>query len=201
MNHVLIATTNRGKLAEFRRVLDPMHIRCIDLSRFPGAPPCPETGRTFRANALQKAFFYHRISGLMTLAEDSGLEIEALYGDPGVYSARFAGESAGDQENIRKVLTLMADVPAEKRAARFVCVIAVVSEGKIIRTFRGTCRGDILFQSEGTGGFGYDPIFHYTPAGKSFAAMTGAEKNRVSHRGRALRALARYLKPLETPPA
>jgi len=194
MKRVLIATTNRGKLAEFRQVLNPAGISCLDLSQFPDAPPCPETGRTFRANALLKAFFYHRISGMMTVAEDSGLEIEALYGDPGVYSARFAGESAGDQENVRKVLTLMAGLSHEDRGARFVCVIAVVSRGKAIRTIRRTCHGEILDRTEGTGGFGYDPIFYHPPAQKSFARMTGAEKNGVSHRGKALRALAGYLK-------
>jgi len=196
MKALLIATTNRGKVDEFMQALSPAGIPCMDLSRFPEVSACPETGKTFRANAVQKARHYHRISGLMTLAEDSGLEIDALNGRPGIYSARFAGEGARDGDNIRQVLRLMKGVPENERRARFVCVIAVVSDGQLIKTIRRTCRGSILFKPDGTGGFGYDPIFYYPPAQKSFARMTRTEKNGVSHRGKALRALPAIIKNL-----
>jgi len=193
MKGILIGTTNAGKLAEFRMVLEASGIACVGLSRFSNAPDCPETGRTFRENAMQKALFFHGFTGLPTVAEDSGLEIEALGGAPGVYSARFAGERAGDRENIRKVLALLKTFPPEQRGARFVCVMAVVARGKVVKTIRRTCRGMILTSPGGEGGFGYDPIFYYPPAGKTFARMERTEKNRVSHRGKALRALATFL--------
>lgn len=153
-----------------------------------------ERGASFAANARSKAVFYSRRWDGLTLAEDSGLEIDALGGAPGIRSARFSAPRPSDAKNIRKVLALLGDRPASTRKARFVCVLVLARGGRIIKEFRGEVRGRIAPHPRGRGGFGYDPIFLYPPLGKTFAEIDPKAKSAVSHRGRALRRLGAYLR-------
>ena len=187
----VIATHNRHKLQELQRILDPMGIEAItaDLSEV------EETGTTFAENAYLKAKSACEETGLPAVADDSGLEVDALDGRPGVYSARYAGENASDAQRIEKLLGELSNVPAEKRTARFVsAVCCVFPNGDVIRV-EGDCPGSIAFSPEGNDGFGYDPVF--LVGEKTFAQMT-AEKDADSHRGKALEkfatALQEYLK-------
>jgi XTP/dITP diphosphohydrolase len=168
--------------------------RILALSDLPGAPEIEEDGKSFTENALKKAQFYSRHFGKLTLADDSGLEVDILKGFPGIYSARYAGESASHQENNRKLLKEMEGIPMSKRGARFRCVIAVVSpDGREVVT-EGSCKGMIGFKEVGKKGFGYDPLFILPQYGKSMAQLSMEEKNRISHRGKALRKLRKILR-------
>jgi XTP/dITP diphosphohydrolase len=155
-----------------------------------------ETGSTFEENALLKASEYCSMSGLMTLADDSGLEVDALGGEPGVMSARYAGQGATDEDRSNYLLAKIADVPWEKRAARFKCVMAIAIPGQQIRLCYGTCEGYIAYQSKGTNGFGYDPIFYFPELHRTMAELTFEEKNGVSHRGKAARQARKLLMKL-----
>ncbi|MGI6469128.1 MAG: XTP/dITP diphosphatase [Syntrophomonadaceae bacterium] len=188
-NTLLLATRNRHKQRELEELLSPLGIKVISLADIPDCPEIEEDGQSFEENAIKKARLTALHTGLTTLADDSGLEVEALGGQPGVYSARFAGEPGDDEANNRKLLRLMKDVPAEQRRARFVCVVAVSDPNGETRTVCGVCEGRIAFGPRGTGGFGYDPLF--IPAGytQSFAELSAEEKNRISHRARALQRL------------
>jgi XTP/dITP diphosphohydrolase len=187
------ATTNSGKLREFRMAtqnacrIEPLP----DLSHLP-APD--ETGHTFEENAIQKALHYGPHAGGYLFAEDSGLEVDALGGEPGVYSARYAGADATDEANNRLVLEKLGDNP--NRTARFVCVIALVRGERLVRTFRGTVEGEILHELRGLRGFGYDPLFYYPPFACSFGEVEREQKQQVSHRGAALRQLMNYIRIL-----
>lgn len=190
---VYCATTNPGKLAEFRR---ESHDRIVidalpDLSAVPVAE---ETGQTFAENAILKALHYSRYTREFVFADDSGLEVDALDGAPGVYSARYAGPEAGDRANNALLLERMAGVV--DRSARFVCVIALARKGELVRTFRGEVAGRILDETRGSGGFGYDPLFYYPPFGCSFGEIDAERKQQVSHRGQALRAMLEFLERL-----
>jgi XTP/dITP diphosphohydrolase len=156
-------------------------------------PPCDETGSTFEENAIQKALYYGAYSDGWLFAEDSGLEVDALGGAPGVYSARFAGEAATDAANNALLLQRLAD--SDVRTARYVCVIALVRGRELQDTFRGTVEGEILRKPLGNNGFGYDPLFYYSPFGCSFGEVSRERKQTVSHRGAALRLLSNRLKP------
>ena len=151
-----------------------------------------ETGATFEENAIEKALCYGAHTEGWLFAEDSGLEVDALDGAPGVYSARFAGEGASDEANNRRVLELLGDNPL--RTGRFVCVIALVHAGALRETFQGTVEGEILREVRGSGGFGYDPLFYYPPFGCSFGEVDRDLKQEVSHRGAALRSMLTYLR-------
>jgi len=189
MVKLVIATTNKGKLKEIRELLKGLDIKVLSISEFPGCPDVVEDGATFRDNALKKARTAAEYTGLPTLADDSGLEVDALDGAPGIYSARFAGPDADDRKNNEKLLKLLKDAPDSGRGARFVCVLALSGpDGSNIeeRVIRGTVRGRITRAVAGAEGFGYDPLFYYTPAKKTFAEMGPEAKNKVSHRGRAL---------------
>ncbi len=188
---LLLATTNEGKFKELSRILDDENLDFTSLGDW--AADVEESGKTFAENALLKARYYHQVSGLTTLADDSGLEVEALHGAPGIYSARYAGAGASDLDRIHKLLEEIKDTPAEKRGARFVCVAAIVWSGGE-RVFTGEARGTLLKELRGEGGFGYDPIFYYVPLEKTFAQLTDKEKAEVSHRGVAFRQLATWLK-------
>jgi len=190
---LLIATRNRGKVIEIKELLQGLPCEIIDESAFPNIPDIEETGETFTENALIKGRYYHSQTGLLTVADDSGLVVDALAGAPGVYSARYAGERASDQERIRKLLKELEGAPWEKRTARFVCAVALVGESGLEEIFTGTCEGMILAAPRGTGGFGYDPVFEYPPLGKTFAELSRQEKSAVSHRGRALAGLRSFL--------
>jgi XTP/dITP diphosphohydrolase len=193
---VIVATQNRGKVREIKKVIKGLGFRILSLNDFPGVPQIEEDGENFLANALKKARFYSKYFGRLALADDSGLEVDVLRGRPGIYSARYAGEGASTQENNRKLLKEMEAIPLPKRGARFKCVLAIVSpEGKEI-VVEGSCRGRIGFKEVGKKGFGYDPLFVVPSYGKTMAQLTLEEKNRISHRGKALRKLRRIIKGL-----
>ncbi len=183
---LLVATTNQGKAREIAASLAVLPLRIVSLADEGIRAVCPETGKTFVANAWAKAEFYSRLTGRLTLAEDSGLEIEALGGAPGVHSARFSGPGATDPKNVAKVLRLLTSVPRARRRARFVCAMALARDGRILHIVHGRVHGTIASEARGNQGFGYDPIFYYHPFRKAFGELTAEMKNAVSHRGRAL---------------
>ena len=187
MTRILIATRNQGKAAEFADMLARLSLETVTLAEWAGLAEPEETGRTFMENACLKALYYARMTGEICLADDSGLEVAALSGAPGVFSARYAGQGAGDQANNRLLLERMA--AKEQRACRFVCALAVAGRDKIILTAEGIVDGELLYAERGDGGFGYDPLFFCPELGKTLAEAGMEEKNAVSHRGRALNAL------------
>jgi len=191
---LLIATTNRGKAAEFRKLLAGLPLEVLGPEALGSPPPeCPEKGSSFCENAKIKAAHWSRYSGLATLADDSGLVVDALDGAPGIFSARFAGEQATDKENLEHLLDLLQGVEESARGASFICCLALCRpEGDLI-TFQGSCRGRILSKPQGRGGFGYDPVFYYPPLQRTFAQLSPEEKNVVSHRARALDKLRIWL--------
>ncbi|MDD2401820.1 MAG: XTP/dITP diphosphatase [Clostridia bacterium] len=184
---LVVATRNKGKIKEIGKMLKDVNIEVLSLEDFSNIPEIEETGTTFLENALSKARVVSEVTNCLTLADDSGLEVDALRGQPGVYSARFAGEHSDDDKNNFKLLKLMDGVPFEKRTARFVSVIAIMTpEGKSYYT-KGFCEGHILKQLRGTGGFGYDPLFYIAEIKKTMAEIDLEEKNKISHRGKALK--------------
>ncbi|MGE0127988.1 MAG: XTP/dITP diphosphatase [Blastocatellales bacterium] len=197
MRNLLIGTSNRGKVIEIAALLEGLNCEVIGLEDLPQVPPpVEETGTTFAENALIKADYYHGITGLITLADDSGLEVDALDGRPGVYSARYGGEGLSSADQIALLLKEMKDVPEEKRTARFVCSVALTGArgGSSVRqTFEGRCEGRIADAPRGSGGFGYDPIFIDAELGRTFAELAREEKAARSHRGKALRAARDFL--------
>lgn len=190
---LLLATTNQGKTKEIKKFLDELPLEIFTLHDLSLEKTFPERGQTFAENARGKSLFYSQYWKALTLAEDSGLEIEHLRGAPGVLSARFSGPQATDEKNNQKVLELMKDLPFEQRKARFVSYMVLAQEGKIIKEIEESAQGLIASEKRGSGGFGYDPIFYCPPLGKTFAELLPEEKNRVSHRGRALAKLKEFL--------
>ncbi len=186
MTSLLLATRNPGKAREMEDLLDSggLGLRLLSLADLGVGPDVEESGSTFAENARLKADFYSRLTALDTLGDDSGLEVAALAGRPGVRSARYAGAGADDDERIRKLLAEMNGV-ADRRA-RFVSAVCISRGGSPLASFSGTVAGEILHGKRGAGGFGYDPLFLYPPLGKTFAELSLAEKNVVSHRARAL---------------
>ena len=189
---VRCATTNPGKLREFQLIVAHHVAGAIELEPLPGGiEPSEETGHTFEENAIQKATHYGRFTSGWLFADDSGLEVDALGGAPGIRSARFAGLNASDDSNNRLLLEKLVGV--ENRQARFVCAIALVLNGRLERTFRAFVEGEILPEPRGSNGFGYDPLFYYPAFGCSFSEAAPERKLLVSHRGQAVRAMAQYL--------
>ena len=188
-----LATANLHKVREISHMLADLRVQVRSLADFPGVELPPETGETFEANARIKAVSLAEATGDRALADDSGLEVDALDGQPGVLSNRFAGDGASDEAKIAKVLDLLGDTPAEQRTARFRCVMALADAEGRTWTVEGICPGRIAEFPRGSGGFGYDPIF--LPDGRSctMAELTMDQKNRISHRGRALRAMVQVL--------
>ncbi len=186
---LLLATTNEGKIRELRQMLSDSRMEIVGLGDLAVREDI-ETGTTFEENALLKARYYHQMTGITTIADDSGLEVDALDGAPGVYSARYGGPTDMDRTN--KLLEAIRGVPEEKRGARFVCAAAIVWE-RGERVFEDEARGILLDHTRGAGGFGYDPIFFYPSLGKTFAELNHEEKEKVSHRGRAFRRLVAWL--------
>jgi XTP/dITP diphosphohydrolase len=197
---VLIATTNRGKLREFRALLADLPIDLVTLDDvLPGRPPVEETGDTFRENALIKAHAAASATGMITLAEDSGLEVDALSGKPGVRSARFASEHATDADNNAELLAALEHVPDDRRTARYRCVLVLLDPSSSASPLvtEGTCEGWIGRAPRGEGGFGYDPLFFMRDAsGQTMAEVSEGEKNRVSHRANAVQAMRPHLAAL-----
>ena len=191
---LLLATRNLHKVRELRRLLRGLPVRFITLDLFPGIPPVKENGATFRVNAIKKAVATSRRTILPVLAEDSGLEVRALNGLPGVRSARFAGPAQNDSANLSKLLRQMSGMPPARRQARFVCVMALAVGGRLIRTFEGNCPGSIALQAAGRGGFGYDPVFFPRGCRKTTAQLSAGEKDRFSHRGKAAGKLKGWLR-------
>lgn len=182
---LLIATHNRGKLREYAEILDGLPIELVTLDDVGITHDVEETGATFEENARFKALTYARQSGLLALADDSGLEVDALGGAPGVYSKRYAGEGKSDAERNAYLLEQLRDVARDQRAARFRCVIVIANAQGETWTSEGVCEGEIAFAPRGTNGFGYDPIFIVSGSEKHLAEFSAAEKNKISHRGRA----------------
>lgn len=193
---ILIATTNQGKIEEIRNLVKGLPAVFLSLSEVPDIPEVVEDGTTFEENALKKARTMAQSTGMVTLADDSGLCVDALNGRPGVHSARYAGEDASDEDKYRRILAEMQDVPDSQRSARFECALALVAPDGEERLFRGVCKGLITRAPRGSSGFGYDPIFYFEDAGCTFAEMDRESKNQVSHRGRALRQFAEFLRKL-----
>lgn len=187
MKELLLATGNPHKAQELEALLAGTSYRLRTLNDFPHLELPPETGTTFQQNAAIKAEAAAIATGLLTLADDSGIEVDALDGAPGVYSARYAGEEKNDYANNQKLLAALAALPVASRGAQFHCVIALAQPGQATRFCEGICRGEILQAPQGEGGFGYDPLFFLPQLGKSMAQLTPEEKNAVSHRGKALR--------------
>jgi XTP/dITP diphosphohydrolase len=193
---LLLATHNRGKLVEFQELLADLPIELVTLDQMGIQDDVAETGETFAENARSKAVEYARRSGLLTLADDSGLQVDALGGEPGVRSKRSAGEKKRDPERVAFLLNKLRDVPRERRTARFRCVIVIAAPSGEAYECDGECEGVIEFAPRGTNGFGYDPVFLFTARGVTMAELSSEEKNRLSHRGKAAEKARKVLENL-----
>jgi XTP/dITP diphosphohydrolase len=199
---IVLATKNPGKAREISQVLASLGVEVISLAELPPVAEPAECGETFAQNARDKAMYYARATGLWCLGDDSGLVVDALGGAPGVYSARYAaticppeaGRDTLDQANNQKLLADLADVPAEKRSARFLCHLALADGQDVLLEARGTLEGQIGYELVGENGFGYDPLFFLPERGCTSAQLSSEEKNAISHRGQAVRKLAEKLK-------
>ena len=192
MPRLAVATTNRGKLREIAELLAGLPFELATLDEWPGVPAPEENGRTFAENARLKALYYNAHTGLLTVAEDSGLEIDALGGQPGVESARFGGAGSTYPEKFNLIYSRLRSAGGEGSPARFVCALALANNGRILFESRGVVEGRVAGEPKGAGGFGYDPIFYYPPFGCTLAEA-GDRKTAVSHRGQAFRALRTWL--------
>ena len=189
MKTLVLATGNPGKIKECAAFLGPAGFTVLGLDALTDQTPVEETGSTFEENARLKAEGYSLRTPHLVLADDSGLEVDALGGGPGVLSARYGGPDLTDPERCAAILDALAGTPDDKRTARFLCVLALAKAGHTLATFDGVVEGAILRAPRGANGFGYDPIFFHSPSGRAFAELTREEKERVSHRGQALRKL------------
>ncbi len=190
---LFLASSNRGKLRELAALAASQGFELEPLSDYDKLPKFPENEPSFAMNALEKALHYSRRADGPVVADDSGLVVDALSGKPGVHSARYAGPQATDEDNNRKLLEELRGLPEEKRAARYVCVLALARKNQTLALFSAACEGRILEAQHGSGGFGYDPLFFFPPLGKTMAELEVAEKNQWSHRGQAFRKLLTYL--------
>lgn len=193
---LLIATHNRGKLIEYQAMFDDLPFELVTLNDVGIHEDVEETGATLTENARLKALAYARQSGLLTLADDSGLEVDALGGEPGVQSKRYAGANKTDAERNAFLLNKLRNVPPGQRTARFRCVIVIATPDGNAWETEGTCEGEIAFDARGTNGFGYDPIFHVAERGMRMAELSTAEKNKISHRARAAEKAKTILKQI-----
>lgn len=191
---IVLATRNKKKVEEIKRIFSGSDIRFLALDSFPGCPDIEEDGKTFRANAVKKAAHVAKFTGCLAVADDSGLEVRALGGEPGIFSARYAGEGGDDRKNLDKLLRCMDKLRNDDRDARFVCCIAIALPDGKCRTFTGYANGMIGKRPKGFNGFGYDPVFYPLGYDRTFAEMSDSEKDRLSHRGAALKKLYLYLK-------
>jgi XTP/dITP diphosphohydrolase len=193
---VVVATRNPGKVAELRRILEPYDVDLVDLGAFPDAPDVAVTGDSFAANALLKAHAVAEATGLVAVADDSGLAVDALNGMPGIFSARWSGRHGDDEANLQLVLAQLADVPDERRGAAFICAAAAASPEGGELVVEGRMSGSLIRAPRGSNGFGYDPVFVPVDDDRTTAEMSAADKDAISHRGQAFRALAPRLAEL-----
>jgi XTP/dITP diphosphohydrolase len=198
VKEIVLATRNRHKGVELAALLGDLRVRIRTLEDFPATPEVEEDGQTCLANAIKKATEIARATGLTAIADDTGLEVDALGGRPGVYAARYAGEQATYEDNCRKLLRELVGVPQAKRTARFLTVAAIASPSGDVQTTQGTLEGLITEESRGERGFGYDPVFLVPEIGKTLAELTPEVKNRVSHRAKAFAKMREILKVLKT---
>jgi len=197
MIELLAATKNKGKLREIEKLFSSssVGVKLYFLPDFDITVDCPETGETFIENASIKSLFYGKfVPDIYTVGDDSGLAVEALNGEPGIYSARYSGPGATDEKNIIKLLEQLKGV--QNRKAKFVTAVCLSKNGQVIQTFTGEAAGIIIDEKRGTGGFGYDPVFYYPPLKRTFAELSTEEKNRISHRARAFQKLKAFLESL-----
>jgi XTP/dITP diphosphohydrolase len=199
MADLLLASQNPGKLAEMRQLLDGLPFRVVGPREVDITEAPEETGRTFLENAILKARHYAGRSGLLTVADDSGLSVDALDGGPGLYSSRFGGEGASDADRNRLLLEKLRGVPWEKRRARFTSAVAVARDGEVLFEAQEDVEGIIADETRGPNGFGYDPLFFYPPFGRTFGESRPEDKDRVSHRGKAFARLRRFLESFPPP--
>ena len=190
---IIIATSNQNKLKEFKALLKDHKISILSLKDFPQIPAVVEDGKNFYENALKKANTVAVYTGKLTIADDSGIEVEALGGKPGVYSSRFAGEDASDEENNARLLKELQGIPPDKRGACFKCVLVIAKPEGETAFVEGECRGTIIQELRGHYGFGYDPLFLVSEYNKTFSEITPEEKNKISHRAKALQKLLKLL--------
>jgi XTP/dITP diphosphohydrolase len=193
---VVVATRNQGKVAELRRILAPYDVDLVDIDAFPDVPDVAETGDTFAANALLKAHAVAGATGLVAVADDSGLTVDALNGMPGIFSARWSGRHGDDAANLRLVLAQLADVPDERRGAAFVCAAAAAAPDGRELVVEGRLTGGLIRSPRGDNGFGYDPVFVPSGGDRTTAELSATAKDAISHRGQAFRALAPRLAEL-----
>jgi len=194
---IVLATRNKKKIEEIKRIIEGTSISIQTLADFPSLPEVEEDGTTFEANAVKKALSVTRHTGKPALADDSGLEVYAINGAPGTLSSRYAGEGAGDRKNIEKLLYEMHSIDNGKRDARFVCCLALAFPDGGVKTFLGYVEGRVGREPRGAKGFGYDPVFYPEGQTRTFAEMDDEEKDALSHRGKALRELQRYIRELK----
>lgn len=193
MKRIVLATRNEAKSAELQRMLADLPLEVRTLRDYPHVPPLPEEGETYEANARSKALAVARWLNEVALADDSGLEVDYLEGQPGARSARFLGEEATDEDRNREILRRLEGVPPENRTARYRAVVAVAFPDGRVYTFEGTCEGAIALEPRGTGGFGYDPIFYLPELDRTVAELNPQEKDLISHRGQAVRKAREFL--------
>lgn len=196
MLHIVVATRNAHKVRELAQLLRMRDVRWHSLQEFPEVPSLKETGRTFDANAIQKARAAAQATGYLALADDSGIEVDALGGAPGIRSARFAGHRRDDAANNRKLLRLLRALPLARRGARYRCSLALASPTRLLALVHGAWRGRIAFAPAGQRGFGYDPVFLATPMGRTVGQLSAAFKRRYSHRAQAARRMQRVVERL-----
>jgi XTP/dITP diphosphohydrolase len=185
MHRIVLATNNQHKIREIKNILSGPDIMILTLKDFPGFPRVEETGKTLKENAILKAQAIYRFTRISSVADDSGLKVDILNGAPGVLSSRFASEHCSYEDNNRKLLSLMKEVPLTNRGARFVCVVALIKDQDHMATVRGEVKGIISLKPKGENGFGYDPVFYLPHLDKTFAQLSLGEKNKISHRARA----------------
>ena len=190
---IVLATRNKKKIEEIRRITADLPITILSLDNFPDCPETIEDKSAFEGNAIKKAVEVCVCTGKPALADDSGLEVDALDGAPGIYSARYAGPGANDSKNCEKLLAELKNIPPDKRSAQFVCCMALAFPGGAIKTFLGYAKGRIGLEPKGKTGFGYDPVFIPRGFEKTFAEMTGNEKDQLSHRGKAIELTIKFL--------
>lgn len=193
VKEIVIASYNKGKVAEFKSALAHLPVKVLSLEDFNNIPEAQETGRTFAENAVAKARHYAKHTQKACLADDSGLEVAVLQGAPGVYSARYAGQGATDEKNNEKLLLAIQGKEGEERKARFCCVLAFLDTNDTLLTAEGSCEGFLLKETRGSGGFGYDPLFFVPALNKTLSEISLTEKNKISHRGMAIKQMTKKL--------